>query len=283
MDVISRATLFNAQAIVTVLDTSETVKKAKEIHALSNSATEILGKGLTMGAFIGGMLKNVSDRSVIDIRCDGEIEKIIVCANQGAKVKGYVQNPQAGEDREVKDTRELVGKGTLRVIIDMGLKEPYGGTVELVDGSISADFMYYYLSSQQLNTAICLNVEQDGDNVKAGGIIIQPMPNCGENELFVLSDIARNFTNIANMLKDKTPHEIIDEHFGHFEIKYLADIMPKYECDCSRYATELAVRTLGKDESLKIIDEFGVIEVNCPFCKKTEVFTLQDIKEMYGI
>lgn len=279
MDVISRATLFNAQAIVTVLDTSETVKRAKEIHSLSNPATEILGKALTMGAFIGGMLKNPTDRSVINIRGDGELEKIIVCANYGAKVKGYVQNPKVDGSN---DSRKLVGNGTLQVIIDMGMKEPYGGTVELVDGSISADFMYYYMASQQLNTVICLNVEQDGDNVRAGGIIIQPMPNCGENELFVLSDIARNFKDVTKLLKDKTPHEIIDDHFGHFDIKYLADVMPKYECDCSRKATELAVRTLGEDDAMKIIDEYGEIAVNCPFCGKTEIFNLQDIKELYG-
>lgn len=279
---IKRAILFGGKAIVSVLDTTQTVNKAIEIHGFSRSVAVAMGKALTVTAFMSGNFKGAGNKLTIIIDGNGAGGKMVLCGDFGAKVRGYIENPRAceGADAEVP---QIVGKdGALNVIKDFGLKEPYNGLSQLVNGNIDEDFAYYFTASEQLPSAVALGVKMEGDEcVKAGGIIVQPMPNCSPEEIFVLEDIVSNFTNVGELLCEKSAEEIMDFYFGHFQISRLPDICEEYLCSCSRDRIESMLITLGKEEALEIVRSQGRIEVGCEFCNRKYVFTEDDVKRLF--
>lgn len=279
---IKRAILFGGKAIVSVLDTTDTVNSAINIHGFSQPVAVAMGKALTVTAFMSGNFKGRGNRLTIIIDGNGKGGKMVLCGDFGAKVRGYIENPQAceGEDVGVPD---IVGKdGALNVIKDFGLKEPYNGLSQLVNGNIDEDFAYYFTASEQLPSAVALGVKmQDKKCVKAGGIIVQPMPNCSEEEIFILNDIVSNFTNVGELLTKMSAQEIVDFYFGHFEISRLPDIEEEYECTCSKERIEGMLITLGKKEAMQIVEAQGKIEVGCEFCNKKYVFTKEDVERLF--
>lgn len=279
---IKRAILFGGKAIVSVLDTTDTVNEAIKIHGFSKPVATAMGKALTMTAFMSGNFKGMGNRLTVIIDGNGKGGKMVLCGDYGAKVRGYIENPKAcdGEEASVSD---IVGKdGALNIIKDFGLKEPYNGLSQLVNGNIDEDFAYYFTTSEQLPSAVALGVKMNGNVCqKAGGIIVQPMPNCSEEEIFVLSDIVSNFTNVGELLCKMSAQEIMDFYFAHFEISRLPDINEKYECACSRERIEGMLVTLGKEEALSIIETQGNIEVGCEFCNKKYVFTKEDAQRLF--
>lgn len=279
---IKRAILFGGKAIVSVMDTTTTVNDAIKIHGFSTSVAVAMGKALTMTAFMSAGFKGVGNKLTLIIDGGGEGGKMVLCGDFGAKVRGYIQNPKACEGRQAS-VSEIVGKeGYLNVIKDFGLKEPYNGLSQIVNGNIDEDFAYHFTASEQLPSAVALGVKmQDNKCVKAGGIIVQPMPNCSEEEIFILQDIVSHFTDVAALLCEKSAQEIIDYYFGHFEISRLPDIYEEYKCGCSRRRIEETLLTLGKKEALEIIEEQGQIQVGCEFCNSKYVFTEEDIERMF--
>lgn len=279
---IKRAILFGGKAIVSVMDTTDTVNKAIEIHEFSPSVARAMGKALTVAAFMSAGFKGLNNKLTIIIDGGGKGGKMVICGDCGAKVRGYIENPQACADRDV-EVKEIVGSsGALNVIKDFGLKEPYNGLSQLVNGNIDEDFAYYFTVSEQLPSAVALGVSlENGKCVKAGGVIVQPMPNCSEEEIFILQDIVRNFTDIAGLLKEKSAEEILDYYFAHFEISYLPDINEEYKCSCSRERIEEALLTLGREQALDIAKSQGGIQVGCEFCNKKYQFSIEDIQRMF--
>ncbi len=286
MDVIERRILFAGRAIVTCLDTTDIVNKAIEIHSLSELAAAALGRTLTMGAFISAQFKSTKHKLTIMVEGDGPLGKIIVLGDYCGKVRGYLQNPTYNlpirEDGKI-DVGNGVGKnGTLTVIKDFGLKEPYGGKIELVSGEIAEDFTKYFLDSEQLHSAVALGVLiKNGKCEKAGGLIVQAMPNCTQEQLVMLEDSMVHFSNISSLLKEKSPKEILDFYYEFFEPSVLESIYPVYECSCSRERVEQAIQSLGKKEALAIVDEIGYIESTCQFCNKKYIFGRSDVKKIF--
>lgn len=280
---IKRAILFGAKAIVSVLDTTTMVNDAIKIHKFSPSVAKAMGKALTMTAFMSGNFKSMGNKLTIIIEGNGQGGKMVLCGDYGAKVRGYIENPQACSDKLVSVSEIVGNRGSLSIIKDFGLKEPYNGMSQLVNGNIDEDFAYYFTTSEQLPSAVALGVDIfDGVCKKAGGIIIQPMPNCSEEEIFILQDIARNFTDVASLLEEKGAQGIIDYYFGHFEIKQLPDIYEEYKCNCSKERIEEMILTLGKKEAMDIVKSQGAIEVGCEFCNTKYVFNEKDIQRMFG-
>ena len=279
---IKRAILFGGKAIVSVMDTTSTVKEAIRIHGFSTPVAVAMGKALTVAAFMSAGFKGLNNKLTLILDGDGEGGKMVLCGDAGAKVRGYIQNPKACEGRQAT-VSDVVGKnGALNVIKDFGLKEPYNGLSQIVNGNIDEDFAYYFTTSEQLPSAVALGVKmQDDKCVKAGGIIVQPMPNCSEEEIFILQDIVSNFTDVASLLCEKSAEEIMDFYFGHFEISHLPDIYEEYKCSCSRHRIEEMLLTLGKKEALEIIESQGQIQVGCEFCNTKYTFTKEDIQRMF--
>lgn len=284
MDVIKRAILFGAKAIVTVLDTKDLVQTAIDTHRLSDASARAMGRALTMTAFMSGNFKAQGNRLTVLIQGDGPIGKMVLCGDYGSYVRGYCEHPDAAQDAPDTDVRHTVGeRGALNIIKDFGLKKPYNGMSQLVNGNIDSDFAYYFTVSEQLPSAVVLDcVVRDGRCVAAGGVIAQAMPNCEEELLVVLQDIMRNFSDLGQMLQQCTPQQILDDHFGHFEIKVLDDIAPRWRCSCSRERIGGMLLTLGRQEAEQILQEQGRIEVGCDFCNRKYGFDREQIRELFN-
>ncbi|MGN0788588.1 MAG: Hsp33 family molecular chaperone HslO [Christensenellales bacterium] len=284
MDIIKRAILFGGKALVSVMDTTDVVRAAKNIHGFSAPVTRAMARFLTMGVFICSTFKSKGDKLTAIIQSDREIGKMVVCGESGGLVRCYCDNPNALQDNADASVAEVVGRnGMLNIIKDLGLKEPYNGLTGLVSGNISHDFAYYFASSEQINSAIALgcNLDDEGEVATSGGIIVQPMPGCEEEILIILEDIVGNFTDVASLLASRTPEEIIDYYFGHFEMQYLPDVFPKYQCVCSRQKAVETLITLGEKEALDLVREQGKIEIKCDFCNSTYTFNEEDVKEIF--
>lgn len=284
MDILCRSILFEGKAIVTAIDCTETVEKARRIHNTSPSATKALGRALLMGAFMSAGFKGLGNKLTLIIDGHGEGGKIVICGDCGALVRGHMEFPQCFAGEPAHATSEVVGRdGTLTVIKDFHMKEPYNGTVRLLNGSIDNDFAYYFTVSEQLPSAVATGVSlnDDGSVKAAGAIVVQPMPNCTDDIIVVLQDIMKNFTNMDELVAKKTPEQIIDDNFGHFDIKHLEPMHPDYVCNCSEKRIEDMIRTLGKKEADEIVKEQGAIEVTCEFCRKKYVFTQAAVDKIF--
>lgn len=283
MDIIKRAILFGGKAIVSVIDSTHILKEASEVHEFAAPTARAMGKLLTVAAFMSGNFKNQGNRLTLIVSGDGPIGRMMACGEYGGKVRAKCENPKAGIVVPNATVSDVVGKnGTIEVIKDFGLKVPYNGLCELVNGSIDFDFAYYFTGSEQLATAIsCGSVIENDKVVKNGGIIVQPMPNCEDHLITILEDIVNNFKDFGQVMLEKTPEEILEFYFGHFEIQILDDIFPKYECSCSKKRIIDAVKLLGKDDAVALCQERGAIEVSCDFCGKKYTLNKEEVDKIF--
>lgn len=287
MDKLQKFFIADGKVLITVIKDTELVEEARKIHNLTPTTTAVLGRCLTVAAFMASGFKDENQRLSFNIDGKGPVGKIVVSAKTGAEVKGYVENPSVDlpirEDGKI-DVGGAVGtNGEITVIKDLGLKEPYTGKCKLVSGEIAEDFAYYFTASEQQPSAVALGVLVDKNGVKtAGGIFIQPMPGCNDMVITMLEDICTNFTHISSVLDKMDVDEIIDYYFGHFDVKKLPSQTPKFKCDCNRELIERVIMTIGKKEAYDIISEDQKIEVGCQFCNKKYVFKKEDIDKIFG-
>lgn len=286
MDTIAKALVFDNQVKVVAFKTTDLVNEAIRLHSLSPLAAEALGKVLSVAAYMSNELKGEKEKLSIQVTDKGALGSIIVAADAGAKVRGYVEHkdavlPPLGNGRQ--DLFKGVGnEGFITVIKDLGLKEPYVGKTELVRGNLEEDFAWYFTRSEGSPTALALEVLiEDGKCVSAGGVLVQPMPNCPEHILVVVEDIVSGFANVGDILKVKEPADILKDYFGHFEIEYFPETTPVYRCKCSREQMSNAVIALGRADSVNLLMERGEIEVLCHFCGTKYVFSKQDVIEIW--
>ena len=287
MDSIAKALVFDGQVKVVAFKTTDLVNEAIALHGLSPLAAEALGKVLSVAAYMSGELKGDKEKLSVHVTDKGLLGSIIVAADSGAKVRGYVEHkdaslPPLGNGKQ--DLFKGIGsEGFITVIKDLGLKDPYVGRTELVRGNLQEDFAWYFTRSEGSPTALALEVEigLNGSCLSAGGVLVQPMPGCPEHILVVVEDIVSNFANIAETLKTKDPSDILKDYFGHFQIEYFPVVTPEYHCKCSREQMSNAVISLGRADSVNLLMERGEIEVLCHFCGRKYVFTKQDVIDIW--
>ena len=268
--------------------TTSLVEKARKIHDLSPIATAAFGRALTVTALMAVNMKNDNDKLTIQIKGNGPLGSIVITSTKFPKLKGYVQNKIV--DLPLKngklDIGGAVGKqGYLNVIKDIGLKEPYIGMVPLVSGEIAEDFASYFVTSEQTNTAVNLGVLVDSKGVKqSGGYIVTPMPDATEDDLFILENRIREQEPISKMLeKHMTLLEIAKDLTGDEKAQIIEqDIMPLYECDCSKEKIEKGLISLGKKELQDIIQTEIKIETVCHFCNQKYSFTKEELQKLVG-
>jgi molecular chaperone Hsp33 len=288
MDSIKRFLAYNGKINITCISSTELVEEARKVHDLSPLATATLGRCLTMGALMASGFKNENDCLTIQIKGNGPIGSITVTSDGKARTRGYVQNPQVDvplrEDGKL-NVGEAVGKdGFLYVIKDIGLKEPYVGMSKLVSGEIAEDFANYYYTSEQKNTAVALGVLVNSEGVKsAGGFIVTSMPDATEDELFILENRLKEAKPISQMLDENMSLlDIAKDITGDINIEVLEqnEIIPKYECNCSKEKMQNALISIGKEEISKILEEDKRAEVVCHFCNKKYEFSEDELKNM---
>ena len=270
---------------ISCVDSTELVEKARKIHKMNPTPTAALGRTLTMGAMMGAMLKEDGEKVTIQILGDGPLGSVMVVANNKAEVKGYVSNAMA-EAPELPNGKlnvgGIIGKGSLNVIKDIGLKEPYVGNVPLQTGEIAEDFAYYYAVSEQLPSAVALGVlvNKNGTVKRAGGYIIQILPDTPDEIISLIEKRLSNIKSITEMLEEgMTLEEIATYVSDDLNTRIVEEIVPEFKCDCSRERMEKALLTIGKAD-LEELQNDEKTELECHFCDKKYVFTSEDIKNL---
>ena len=279
-----------------VINSTDVVQEALEIHKCSPTAIAGFGRFLTAGLIMGASLKGDDKLSLIT-DTDGPVNNMVVTADANGHIKGYLSNPQA--DLPLKpivnqpDVANLIGKGSLRVIKDMGLKEPYCGLSEIQTGEIATDIAYYYVTSEQTPTVIALGVDlQDEKTVRsAGGYMVQLFPGADEKFIDLLEAKIKAIRNVTELFKGGMDLERIvkllyedmsDETYEKLVEDYeiLEEREVSYYCDCNKEKYYKGLITLGKEEILNLLEELnGTIETECHFCGKKYQFTKEDFKE----
>lgn len=285
-DYIIRGTAAGGQIRFFACTTRELVEVARQKHNTSPVASAALGRTLTAAAMMGAMMKSDTDLITINIRGNGPIDGITVTADAMARVKGFVGNPEVMLPASAEgklDVGGAVGDGFLQVIRDIGLKDPYIGQTKLVSGEIAEDLTAYFAISEQVPSAVALGVLMNKDNTvrQAGGFIIQLLPNATEEVISHLEQKLTEVTHITELLDEgMTPEEFVEYIMGNMEPEIMDTIIPEFYCNCSRERVAKAVMSVGNKDLQEMIDEGKEIEVNCHFCGKKYVFSVDELKAM---
>ncbi|MBO4539442.1 MAG: Hsp33 family molecular chaperone HslO [Clostridia bacterium] len=286
MDRILTGTVFGGHARVAVITLTDAVNEEIKLHDLSPLSAAAFGRTMAAGAYLGANLKNKEDVFSISVKGSGCIGGVVVAGNGDGTLRGYVANPHAELPLKANghlDVGQGIGLGTITVCKDLGLKEPYNGTCELVTGEIAEDFAEYLVKSEGISSAVALGVLNDKNGCRAaGGVIVEAMPGITEDMLVILEDVMSNFGAVSTVLSEKTPEEIFDFYFAHLDAEVFPAKELKIKCSCGREKIENALISIGKEECENIVKEHGKIEVSCHFCEKRYVFTQDDVERIWG-
>ena len=282
-----RVTTGNKEVRAFFASTKNMVETARDFHNTTKVATAALGRTLTATSMMGLMMKNKGDKITVIIKGGGPIGTILTSSNANGIVKGYVTNPDVEVENYANGKLNVAGavgnQGTIRVIKDLGLREPYNGEYEMVSGEIAEDLTYYFTVSEQTPSAVSLGVLTRADEVEeAGGFIVQMMPDASEE---TISTIERNLTGIQSITQmlsqGLTPEDMMNIVLKDLEPSILDKIEVSFECDCSKDRVAEVFAAIGKKELKAIIDEDRGAEVGCQFCESKYSFSEDELKEIY--
>lgn len=283
---ITRAIDTEGNIRISFINSRDIVNTAQSIHHTSPVVTAALGRTLTITALMGSMLKAPTDNLTVYIKGDGPLGGMVTAADGNGMVKGYAYEPLV--DLPLKkgklDVGGAIGRGSLAISRDLGLKEPYVGRVPLVTGEIGEDFTYYFAKSEQTPTAIALGVLVDTDLTakQAGGFIVQLMPGADDAVAAALEENLRALSTITTMLEnDMSAEEVIESVAKGFALKYLDGVNYAYRCDCSEEKIARALISLGADELQDMIEKDGGAEITCQFCPKVYRFNKEELTALY--
>ena len=283
-DYLVRGTAANDFVRAFAVTTRGVTEKARERHNLSPVASAALGRTLAAALMMGADMKNDKDVLTIQFLCDGPIGGITATSNSRGEVKGFVENPSVilpPNEFGKLDVGGAVGKGTLHILKDIGLKEPYAGEVDIRNGEIAEDLTYYFAVSEQVPSVVSLGVLTDRDDYHilcSGGYIIQLMPDCPEE---IISDLERACISappVTTMLRDGgTPESILNSLLGPMNFRVMETMPVAFRCDCSRQRVEKALIAMGRGEIRSLIAEGKPVTLNCHFCNTDYTFTTEEL------
>lgn len=251
------------------------VERARQIHKTLPVATAALGRSLMACSLLGNQLKEEEGSVTLRIKGGGPLGTVTAVSDSGGNVRGYVQNPEV--DLPLKgpaklDVGSAVGReGTLTIIKDLRMKEPYVGTVPLVSGEIAEDVTAYLAESEQIPSACALGVLVDTDQsvLCAGGYLIQLLPGADDA---VISAVERGVAAVGPVTEalrgGMTALELLRQVLKDFELEILAEEPVEYRCYCSRDRVTAALVSMGREELAGLIEEQGGAELTCQFCDK---------------
>ncbi|MEY8322508.1 Hsp33 family molecular chaperone HslO [Lachnospiraceae bacterium 54-11] len=286
MDYIVRATAANAQIRAFAATTRDLVEKARKAHNTSPVATAALGRLMTGAVMMGVMAKNGEDLLTLQVSGDGSLKGMTVTADGRGNVKGYANEPLVMLPPGPKgklDVGGAVGRGFLRVIKDIGLKEPYSGQTDLQTGEIAEDLTYYFATSEQVPSSVGLGVLMEKNNTvrQAGGFIVQLMPFTQERVVARLEENLGKIPSVTSVLDaGKTPEEMLGLLFEGMDMEIVDTIPAHFYCNCDKKRVEKAIISIGRKEIGEMIAEGKEIEVKCHFCNTAYVFTVEELKEL---
>ena len=280
--------------------TTKMVEDARQIHQTTPLATAGLGRVLTGAGLMALMLKNDSDKLTLHFKGDGPARQILATANGKGDVKGYIANPAVELPRKEDgklDVGGSLGIGTLTVIKDLGLKEPYVGKIDFVTGEIADDLTAYFFLSEQQSTSVALGVRinTDGTTLSSGGMIIQMLPGADPASVDALEKMLADMTPISTLVEEtvkvsagKTDEAVLEELLQtifrdlpeDFAVRKLEDRDIGWNCDCSPERLEQVVISLGRKDLQEIIEEDGQAELVCQFCETKYHFDKNHLEKL---
>lgn len=288
-DKIIKFLAYEGKISVICANTTNLVEESRKIHDLSPVATAAFGRLLTISAIMASNMKNETDKLTVQLKGNGPLGMMVVSSNNKAKLKGYVTEPHVDlplNEFGKLDVGGAVGyDGYINVIKDIGLKEPYIGISPLTSGEIADDFTNYFVTSEQTNSAVALGVLVNKDGVKkSGGYMITPMPDATEEEISKIEQAIFKSGAISKMLdSDFSLEEIARKITGDKNVQVLqSNIVPKYECDCSKKHMADGLASIGKEELNDIIESEGHAELVCHFCNKKYDFNKEELKNIFS-
>ena len=267
--------------MATALDSTDIVSKAEKLHKTSAVCTAALGRLLTATSMMGDMLKGEDNSITVKLDGGGEAGSVIAVSDYKGNVRGYIVNPNVEiplKENGKLDVSGAVGTdGTLYVIKDLGLKEPYNGFVPITSGEIAEDITAYYAISEQIPTVCALGVLVNPDLTvrKSGGYIIQLLPFANGDDAIItkLENNIRKMKSVTELMDSGMDVEdIVRMALEGFEVEILDQYDAQYKCTCSEERYEKALKALGKEELLNLAEELEEAELVCQFCNKKYKF-----------
>ena len=285
-DYIVRATAAGETVRAFAIRSTDLTAEARELHHTFPVVTAALGRLLSAGAMMGSMMKGEDDKLTLQMKGDGPIAQMTVTADSHGNVKGFAANPAV--DIPLKRAGKLdvggaVGKGFLTVIMDLGLKEPYNGQVEIQTGEVGDDLAYYFTVSEQTPSVVGLGVMVDTDSsVKhAGGFILQVMPDAAEETIAALEEKVSGAEPVTTMMdKGMSPEDILEYYLGDLGLRINEELPVRYYCGCSKEKVAGALATISTDDLKEMINDGEEIEVKCYFCNSAFKFSTEELEEI---
>ena len=269
------------------VSTRDLTERARQIHKTLPVATAALGRTLAAASMIGNALKGDGASVTLQIKGGGPLGKILAVSDNEGNVRGTVDNPAVDiplrPDGKL-DVGSAVGcDGTLTVIRDLNMKEPYVGSVGLLGGEIAEDLAAYFVESEQIPTACGLGVLVDRDQsvLAAGGYLIQLLPGAGEDVISKVEGGVMAAGSVTGLLRENDdPEAILRKVLSDFDLDILEKSPVEYRCYCSRERMERALISLGPQQLESLIEEQGSAELRCQFCDNVQTFTRQQLEAL---
>lgn len=287
MSKLIRCLTTDATVMAMVLDSTDIVAKAEQIHHTSAVVTAALGRLLTGASMMGIMLKGADDSLTLKVSGGGPIGTVMAVTDSRGHVRGYASEPVVEIPLKPNGKLDVSGAvgtdGMLYVMRDSGGAEPYIGCTPLVSGEIAEDITQYYATSEQTPTVCALGVLVGPDLTvqAAGGLLLQLLPFCPDG---VIDQVEKNIAALEPMTtmlsRGMTPEEIVAKVLEGMPFDVLDTYEPEYRCNCSRERVERALRTMGADELRSLPDEAGQVEVTCSFCDQVYRFNREELEKM---
>lgn len=287
MDQLIRVIAKDAPIKAMAITARDTVERARAIHDCWPVASAALGRLLMAASMMGAVMKGEEGSVTLRVRGGGPLGALTAVSDSSGNVRGYVQNPAVDVPRKAKgklDVGAAVGcDGDLTVIRNLGMKEPYIGSVRLVGGEIAEDIAAYFVESEQVPTACALGVLIAPDQTvqAAGGYLIQLLPGADDA---VISAVERGVARLgavsAQLDGGMAPLELLREVLADFELEVLETAPIEYRCYCSEERVSRALISLGKDELDKLIREQDGAELTCQFCDKVYRYSADQLRAL---
>ena len=270
MDKLSRGTALAGALRAFCVNTTDLVQEAVNRHDLYPTAAAALGRTLSVASIMGSMLKDNHEKIEITIDGNGPLGQIVADGYHNGNVRGYVDNPHVNMERADHhlDVGRAVGtNGVLRVVKDMGMKQPFVSEVPLQTGEIGQDFAYYYAESEQTPSVVSVGVlvDTDGSIKASGALVIQMLPQATDAEITIVENIAAHLKPLSTIISEMSdPTEILKAIFSDYEESEVRH--PKFRCECARGKIARVISRLPKEDLEKMISEDDGCEVVCRFC-----------------
>ena len=286
-DQLIRAISSDGRVKAVAVSTRDLTERARQIHKTLPVATAALGRALAAASMMGNALKEDGASVTLQIKGGGPLGTLLVVSDNQGNVRGTVDDPQVDlplrPDGKL-DVGAAVGQdGTLTVIRDLNMKEPYVGSVGLLGGEIAEDLAAYFVESEQIPTACGLGVLVDRDQsvLAAGGYLIQLLPGAGEDTIAKVEGSLMAAGAVTGLLRDDPdPEAMLRRALSDFDLEILEKSPIEYRCYCSRERMERALISLGAEELQSMIDEQGSADLTCRFCDNVQHFSREDLEAM---